>query len=102
MPSREQLEKLLAAEPEDVFLNFGLAMELAKEGAKDGALQQFSRVIELDENYAAAYYQKGRLLLGLERRDEARAVLSAGVEASRRIGDTHAETEMRELLDLAC
>ena len=31
MPSREQLEKLLAAEPDDVFLNFGLAMELAQE-----------------------------------------------------------------------
>jgi len=30
MPSMEQLEKLLAADPDDVFLNFGLAMALAK------------------------------------------------------------------------
>ena len=102
MPSREQLEKLLAAEPDDVFLNFGLAMELAKQEAKEHALERFSRVIQLDANYSAAYYQKGRLLLGMERRDEAREVLAAGVEAAKRIGDTHAETEMRELLELAC
>lgn len=101
MPSREQLEKLLAAEPDDVFLNFGLAMELAKEENKDSALQRLSRVIELDADYAAAYYQKGRLLLGRGDREEARAVLTAGVNAAQRLGDNHAEIEMRELLNLA-
>ena len=102
MPTREQLEVLLAEDPDDVFLNFGLAMELAKQEPPDPALGRFDRVLELDRDYCAAYYQKGRLLLGLERKDEARAVLTAGVAAARRCGDTHAATEMGELLSLAC
>lgn len=97
MPSREQIERLLAQEPDDVFLNFGLAMELAKTDAA-AALQRFDRVVSLDPDYTAAYYQKGRLLLGLSRSEEARAVLSAGVQAAVRSGDDHAEHEMRELL----
>jgi len=102
MPSREQLEKLLAAEPDDVFLNFGLAMELAKQESPEAALRQFERVLELDPGYYAAYYQKGRLLLGARRTEEARQVLTSGVEAAQRAGDAHATSEMQELLDLAC
>jgi len=102
MPTREQLEELLAAEPDDVFLNFGLAMALAREGEQEAALRRFARVTELDADYAAAYYQRGRLLLELKRVDEARQVLTAGVAAARRSGDAHAETEMVDLLNLAC
>ncbi len=102
MPSREQIEKLLAAEPDDLFLNFALAMELAKGDTKAPALQRFRRVIELDADYSPAYYQQGRLLLTLDRPDEARAVLTAGVEAARRSDDQHAAAEMNELLELAC
>ena len=101
MPSREQLEKLLAADPDDVFLNFGLAMELAKQEPAEAALQQFDKVISLDADYATAYYHKARLLLDQRRTDEARQALTAGLEAARRTGDTHAEAKMRELLGLA-
>ncbi len=102
MPSREQVERLLANEPDDVFLNFALAMELAKDEDKGPALARFSRVMELDAGYTAAYYQKGRLLLSLSRADEARQVLSAGVQAAQRVGDPHAASEMNDLLQLAC
>ncbi len=48
MPSIEQLGKLLAAEPDDVFLNFALAMEYVGAGRLDDAVRQFARVLELD------------------------------------------------------
>ena len=102
MPSREQLEKLLAAEPDDLFLNFALAMELAKSETKEPALQRFRRVIELEADYSPAYYQQGRLLLTMERPDEPRTVLTAGVQAARRSDDQHAAAEMNDLLELAC
>ncbi|MHC4092340.1 MAG: tetratricopeptide repeat protein [Planctomycetota bacterium] len=102
MPTREQLEKLLAAEPDDVFLNFGLAMELAKEEPYEPALRQFDRVLALEPDYCAAYYQKARLLLSQGHNDEARQVLTAGIEAAQRCGDAHAANEMGELLNLAC
>ena len=102
MPNRQQLEELLAGDPEDIFLNFGLAMELAKDEPIEPALRQFDKVIGLDAGYIAAYYHKGRLLLGVDRKDEARETLTAGAEAAQRAGDAHAETEMRDLLKLAC
>jgi len=102
MPSREQLEKLLSKEPHDPFLNFGLAMELAKDEPKEAALGQFDRVLEVDPNYLAAYHQKGRLLLSVGRTEEARQVLRMGIEAAQRVGDAHAAGEMNELMELAC
>ena len=99
MPSREQIEKLLGAEPDDVFLNFGLAMELKKADLTDEAIAQFDRVIQLDPAYTAAYYHKGNTLIALGRNEEAKPVLQAGVEASRQAGNQHAESEMQALLD---
>ena len=99
MPSREQIEKLLGAEPDDVFLNFGLAMELKKADLTDEAIAQFDRVIQLDSAYTAAYYHKGNTLIALGRGEQAKPVLQAGVEASRQAGNQHAESEMQALLD---
>ena len=80
MPTREQLEKLLAAEPDDVFLNFGLAMELSKSEPKDLALQRFQRVIDLNADYTAAYYQKGRMLLEMGHLEQAIEKLQEGYD----------------------
>ena len=99
MPSREQIEKLLKAEPDDVFLNFGLAMELKKANLTDEAIARFDRVIQLDPTYTAAYHHKGNTLIALGRDEEAKPVLQAGVEASRQAGNQHAESEMQALLD---
>lgn len=99
MPSREQIEKLLKAEPDDVFLNFGLAMELSKANLADEAIARFDRVIQLDPTYTAAYYHQGNTLIALGRSEEAKPILRAGVEASRQAGNPHAESEMQALLD---
>ena len=99
MPSREQIEKLLKAEPDDVFLNFALAMELKKADLTDEAIVRFDRVIQLDSTYTAAYYHKGNTLIALGRNEEAKPILQTGVEASRQAGNAHAESEMQALLD---
>ena len=99
MSRREKLRKMLEENPDDVFLNFGLAMELAKEGATQAAIAQFNRVLELDGRYLAAHFQKGSTLIAAARIEEARAALSSGVDAARAAGDPHAESEMRALLD---
>ena len=99
MPSREQLDKLLEDEPDDVFLNFALAMELAKQGLFAEALARFDRVLELDPTYIAAYSQKSAMLIALGRDVETLAVLEAGITAANTAGDPHAASEMRKLLD---
>ena len=98
MSRSEKLRQLLDQDPDDVFLNFGLAMELAKEGRIDSALERFDRVLELDPAYLTAHSQKALVLIDLERFDEARAALEAGIEAARTAGDAHAESAMQTVL----
>ena len=100
MSRLEQLEKLLAAEPRDVFLNFALAMEYFKAGRHEEALAQFGRVNEIDPDYVAAYFHKGNSLVALGRREEAKPVLQKGIEVAKRTKNPHAADEMGDLLAL--
>lgn len=95
---RQRIEQMLKQEPEDVFLNFGLAMELVKEQALADAIRQFARVLTLDPDYTAAHYHKAATHIKLHQPVEARETLLAGIAAARRIGNAHAEREMQELL----
>ncbi len=97
MPTIEQLQNLLAAEPDDVFLNFGLAMQLARAGRLDDAARQFERVIRLDPKYIAAYLHWGKMLIGAGRHADAREILSRGAAVAEAAGDRHARDEMRSL-----
>lgn len=99
MPRIDQLEKLLKAEPADVFLNFALAMEYFKAGQHDQALAQYAHVHTIDPNYVPAYFQKGNALANMGRTEDARAVLRQGIAIARQVGDTHAAGEMTDLLD---
>lgn len=99
VPSLEQLNKLLSAEPNDIFLNFAKAMELAKTQQFADAFAQFDRVITLDPGYAPAFFQKGRAQLQAGDVDAAKATLREGVSRARAAGDHHAAGEMTELLN---
>lgn len=99
MPRREQLEALLESEPDDVFLNYALAKELLLEGRVAEALARFDRTIELDADYVPAYFQKGQALADQGELAAARQMLTAGIDAARRTGDTHAINEMAGFLE---
>lgn len=98
MSRLEKLQALLKTDPTDAFLNFGLAMELAKGGRFDESLAQFDRVQQLDPHYIAAYFQKGRTLLSMGETERARSELNRGISAATESGDMHARGEMEELL----
>ncbi len=99
MSRLEQLQKLLAAEPRDVFVNFALAMEYFKTGRHEEAIGQFGRVSELDPDYVAAYFQQGNSLVALGRYEEAKAAFRKGIEVARRKGDAHAAGQMADVLE---
>ena len=99
MASRmEQLERLLAAEPDDAFLNFALAMELAKIERLEDAVARFERAIEMDAAYCAAYYQKAKTLLQANQTDQARRAIADGIVVAQRTGDNHTAEKLREML----
>jgi predicted Zn-dependent protease len=99
MPRIDQLKVMLAKEPDDLFLNFSLAMELAKADQHEECLAQFTHVLELSPDYVAAYFHKGKALMKMRRMEEAKAALQQGIAAAGRCGDHHAESQMKQLLE---
>jgi thioredoxin-like negative regulator of GroEL len=95
---KEQIEEMLALDPDDVFLRYGLAMEHASAGDDEKAAEVLLDLTRRDPDYVPAYLQAGQALLRLGRDGEAQAALRAGVAAANRKGDGHAAGEMSALL----
>jgi tetratricopeptide (TPR) repeat protein len=99
MPSIEQLEKLLEADPRDPFVLYGLAQEHAKRGDAAQAVALYDRCLAADPAYCYAYFHKAKALQAAGRDTEAIAALRDGVAAARRAGDQHALSEISAYLD---
>lgn len=94
----EQLTKLYAAEPQDPFLTYGIALEHAKAQRLDKAIMWLDKTLGLDDSYCYAYFQKGKMLSEKGEEAAAQAVLKQGIEAAKACGDEKAENELGELL----
>jgi predicted Zn-dependent protease len=95
---RERIEAMLAEDPRDRFLRYGLALELEKEGDHGASLARLGELMADDPPYVPAYFRAGQQLAALGRTAEARAALRDGIEHARSQGDHHAAGEMAELL----
>jgi Tfp pilus assembly protein PilF len=93
------LLETLAADPENTFVRYGLAMELQNNGRAAEAWEHFEHLLTHHPDYAAAYFQAAMLLIKLDRNKEARRVLEAGIEVTGRQGNVHAQSELRAALD---
>jgi predicted Zn-dependent protease len=96
---KEQLQEMLAEQPDDAFLHYGLAMEYVSEGNDEEAVKTFRALCRTSPDYVPAYHQAGQALVRLGRPQEASAMLGEGVAAARRQGDQHAAEEMQGLLE---
>jgi tetratricopeptide (TPR) repeat protein len=91
---------MVATNPSDAFLRYGLAMEYRNSGDLEGAVREFRALIDANPDYSPGYFHGGQTLEKLGRTDEARALYEKGVEVTRRKGDMHALSEMQGALDL--
>ena len=96
----EILKNMIAANPNDTFLRYGLAMEYKNTGDLEAAMAEFGALIAADPDYPAAYFHGGQTLERLGRLDEARSMYRMGIEASTRKGDEHTRSELAAALDL--
>lgn len=100
-PRMDQIEAMLADDPDDAFLRYGLALEHASAGndatCADLLLDLISR--PAGEPYVPAYLMAGQVLARLDRIPSACAVLRDGIAAARTAGNSHAEGEMQGLLE---
>src|SRR5262245_4022998 len=95
---REKLEAMLAADPRDAFLRYGLSQELDKEGQNERSLELLAGLMRDEPPYVPAFFMAGQQLARLGRVNDARAALRDGIEAARRTGNSHAAGEMAEFL----
>ena len=93
------LMEILAANPEDSFARYGLAMEYSKAGQIDQALMEFKTLIEKSPDYTPAYFMAAQTLATAERTEEAKRMLVDGISSARRTGNTHAQSEMTAMLE---
>ena len=98
MSRREKLEALLADDPNDVFLRYGLALELDKEGDHKASLARLGELQTQNRPYVPAFFMAAQQLVRLRRTEDARAALRDGIEHARIQGDAHAAGEMSEFL----
>ena len=94
----QQLQAMLADEPDDPFLHYGIAMEHASLGNDVAAITGFQKLVQLSPDYVPPYLMLGQLLQKQERADEAVAILRQGCTVARRVGNEHALSEMMGLL----
>jgi predicted Zn-dependent protease len=83
---------------EDPFVWYGLAMEYRGLERTDEALATFEELRRKAPDYVPMYLMCGQMLESMSRPADARAWLSAGIEAARRKGDSHAASELESAL----
>lgn len=96
---RQMLEEFVAQKPDDAFSRYGLALECMNSGDLAAADQHFNALLNGHPGYIPAYLMYGQLLARESRPEEARRVLSNGVEAATKAGNQHALSEMEALLN---
>ena len=95
---REFLEEALRQDPHNTFARYGLALELAKSEPA-AAWTHFEYLLLEHPEYSATYFQAGAFLIKQRRIEEARKVLTTGVEVTGRQGKQHAQAELQAALE---
>lgn len=98
MPRLEQLLELLKADPNDSFLRYGVAMELAKAGRLEESLAEFSELLKRDPDYVAGYFMAGRTCEQNADNEGAKQFYRDGIATANKVGDSHAASEISAAL----
>lgn len=89
------LRQMASSKPDDPFPQYGLAMELSKQGQIAEAREAFDLLVQAHPDYVATYLMFGNLLQAAGDPERARAIYEQGMEAARRAGNEHALGELQ-------
>jgi tetratricopeptide (TPR) repeat protein len=95
----EFLLKVTSSGSEDPFSWYGLAMEYRALSRHDEALATFEKLRAGSPDYVPMYLMCAQLLEAMRRPEDARSWLTAGIEAARTKGDSHAMSELQSALE---
>lgn len=95
---RQKLEDFLVQNPNDAFSRYGIALECVREGDLAAAETHFRTLIQSNPDYVPGYQMYAQTLAQNERREDAKSILTQGIQAALRQGNQHARSEMEGLL----
>jgi len=95
----DHIREMIVDEPTDPFLHYALGLELVKKQHYQDAMAAFQKVLSLDENYIASYYQLGLVFIEIDIVDVARTYIEKGIEKAILKKDQKAKAEFEELLE---
>ena len=93
-----QFQELIALEPDDTVLRFGLGELYIEAKDFERAAEEFAEILRLDPHYSAAYRYLGQAYAALERASEAEAIFQQGITVAEARGDLQTAKEMRVFL----
>jgi Tfp pilus assembly protein PilF len=96
----ESLKNMVAQNPNESFLRYGLAMEYKNAGDLEAALREFHALMAVNPDYSAAYFHGGQTLEKLGKAEEAREMYEQGIEVTTRKGDLHTRSEIQAALEM--
>jgi predicted Zn-dependent protease len=94
----EQIKIMLLEEPDDIFLNYALGLELLSQKKYKDSMQQFLQVLKLDATHVAAWQQLAQISAETGSPTQAIDYAHKGVEAAQAKGDRKAAGELLELI----
>ena len=98
LPRKELIFDMLVKEPNDVFLNYALAMEhLSTSDFKEAEIQ-FKKVLEIDSNYLPCFYQLGQVNEKLNNIELALSYYKQGLELAKLQNNKKALGELNEAI----
>lgn len=101
MPDRmAQLQKLLAMDPNDAFVLYGLAQEHAKRDEHAQSIAYYDKCLAVDPLYCYAYYHKARSQQATGDMAGAVATLRLGLDAAKKAQDEKARSEIEGLIEM--
>jgi tetratricopeptide (TPR) repeat protein len=98
MDRLSQLQELLKEDPNDAFLQYGIALEYAKKGNVEEAIARIEKLLAEKPDYLGAYYQLGQYYEAVNKNTEATAVYEKGILLAKQLNNTKTMNELREAL----
>ena len=98
MNRKDSLIKLLEATPNDLFLNYALAMELVSEGQLEQAIERLEWIRHADASYLATYYQLAALYQIYDK-EKASEIYRLGIALAKSQGNHKTALELSSALE---
>jgi predicted Zn-dependent protease len=94
----EAFKAMVAVQPEQEMVWYGLANEYVKLGSWGEAADALRQVLKLNADFTAAYQMLGTALMNQGQREEARRAWTDGIEVANRTGAWKARQHMEGLM----